>query len=1149
MTSPVQDAQCGDTKDAQSPTGVCSLKQGSIQLLPIRYALVESEQEHSAIASAHSAKIKFRPVGIRPLFSDGFIYVIHSERQDIIYAFSVTTDSKVTKLEQKSFQETQDGQEFVYTESETGLLVKRSGSIDVLFSRLPISPKLQGQLLNDTSLRRQIMQRCNLSSYKADNGSRHLLPPEHLHQYLADCTPEKSTNIKEQQWCWETEKPEIYNVENILSNTLSQYQKDRAILLLEDPIGLMNELSGAFISIANQKQVWFASDENSAKYFAASQIKMLMVLQEDHFLQHSKDDKLNTYINNNFQEVQERYDAYTSSRDALQRLTAQEDSTVYGYHFRSAALNYETADEYGRQIRLNQELADKIGVPRKHLDRVFRQVRAQHHTLLEGGMGHRGILDRIEEEEMETWFRPSHEKVVNWQKQLESLDDDRLNMLTPAYQAMPVFDKENKDGLLARLRIENHWAYNLAFQEKNLPAYRRFFFEEIGEQNTQLFRSNAENVATFQDNTGRTDIVNLLSTSDAALATSEGLKPLEDLRVYMEGQNFTLIDDLPGNIRNEFSLFGLQLANLSLLEVNSLIEQALDLQLKADQITQRLSPGFALLLLGHRKNADISLNMGGAEGAKQLDRLLDDLITLKENLEITQKQLNQVEQLKGLTAAEKDAQRARYRQALHDVREMTERKLKQLQAHASPIGGSGSHLPTQISITVKDNAIDDVNKIKTLKQEILANELLYGTPDSSKFSIKGNIGAGSLAFITFMVEAWNWGETAKELGRKSDWDRFDKATHASNFLSVTSSALSLSTEILRSTALIQHFKTGTDVSQNLVGKVVALGTTAASIPLLLSSAANGMVQGERIEKSWQKGDMAAVAGASFALMGNGVQGWYSGRIVYAGTRASMAAIASEITWAVAGVRTFGVALASNLGLLAASALIFVGELIYNSTQSTPLMLWVSHSNWGKDKTWWFDGNRNWDSLTQLTKWIEVTQAPQVLIEAKQSRRIVYTSPRDLTSSYETYHYVSVLSIFIPQAKPHQVKLAGFIKHKGSDKTIDITQSELLAKPRVSDDGMNTVYEFDFPQDSQRHHNLEYLDLLVAVTSKFGTVLFDDQSGARFTINLQHPENLEQVEGQQNLYLVEQLEKEDGQLTRRKSLESALLPIRNIEESL
>ncbi|MGF1708948.1 toxin VasX [Enterovibrio baiacu] len=1146
MSSPTQEAKCADTKDAQNPTGLCPLKQDKIQLLPVRYALVETKAEHKAVNSQFTSDIGFRPVGIRPLSANGHIYVIHSARQDIIYAFAVNENSKVTKLEQKSMQETPKGQKFVYTESETGLIVKKSGYIEVLFSRLPISPKLQGQLLNDASLRSEMMQRCNLSSYKADNGSRHLLPPEQLKSYLADCSPEKSTNIEEQQWCWEAEKPVAYDANRILANTIGTYQKDSAILLLEDPIGLMNELSGAFITIANQQQTWFESDENSANYFAASQIKMLMALQEKHFLKHSQSNKLNTYIQNNYPELQQRYQAYSDSRDALIAARTAQDSANYGYYQRADFINSQAVDEYHQQIQLNQELADKIGVPRKHLDRVFQQVKKQHHSLLEGGMGHRGILDRIKEDEMESWFGPAHEKVVSWQKQLESLDDDRLKMLVPAYQAMPVFDKENKDGLLARLQIENHWVHNLAYQQKNLPEYRRFFFEEIGEQNTQLFFSKDDSIATFKDNTGRSEIVNLLGTSNAALAASEGMKPLEDLLAYMEGQNFTLIDDLPGNIKNEFSLFGLQLANLSLLEVDSLIEQALDLQFKADQITQRLSPGFALLLLGHRKNADISLNMGNAEGAKQVNMLLDDLLTLRGNLEITQKQLNQVEQLKGLTEAEKDAQRAHYRQALSEVREMTERKFKRLQAHASPISGAGSHLPTQISITVQDSAIDDVNKIKTLKQEILANELLYGTPDSSKFSIKGNIGAGSLAFVMFVVEAWNWGETTKKLGRKSDWDTFDWLDNASSFLSMTSSALAVSTEILRTTALLQHFKTGSDVSQSLVGKVVTLGTAAASGVLVVSSVANGMVQGERIVKSWRKGDMAAVAGASLALMGDGIQGWHSGRIAYAGTRASMAALASEITWATAGVRTFGVALAANPWLLTASALIFAGELIYNYTQSTPLMLWVSRSNWGENDTWWLEGNQNWDSLTQLTKWIEVTQSPQVFIEARQSQRYKYsTNHREV---YETYHYVSMLRLFVPQAKPHQIKLAGFIKHTGSNKTIDITQSELFTKPRVTDDGMNTIYEFDFPQDSKRHQNLEYLDLLVEVTSKFGTVLFEEQSGARFTINLQQPENIDKVEDNLNLYLVEQLEEGDGQLTHRKALESALLPIRNPEES-
>ncbi|MDD1796494.1 hypothetical protein LRP50_25605, partial [Enterovibrio sp. ZSDZ42] len=73
-------------------------------------------------------------------------------------------------------------------------------------------------------------------------------------------------------------------------------------------------------------------------------------------------------------------------------------------------------------------------------------------------------------------------------------------------------------------------------------------------------------------------------------------------------------------------------------------------------------------------------------------------------------------------------------------------------------------------------------------------------------------------------------------------------------------------------------------------------------------------------------------------------------------------------------------------------------------------------------------------------------------------------------------------------------------------------------------------------------NLEYLDLLVEVTSKFGTVLFKEQSGARYTVNLQQPENIEQVED--NLYRVEQLEEDDLQFSDPELLKSALLPIKN-----
>jgi hypothetical protein len=110
---------------------------------------------------------------------------------------------------------------------------------------------------------------------------------------------------------------------------------------------------------------------------------------------------------------------------------------------------------------------------------------------------------------------------------------------------------------------------------------------------------------------------------------------------------------------------------------------------------------------------------------------------------------------------------------------------------------------------------------------------------------------------------------------------------------------------------------------------------------------------------------------------------------------------------------------------------------------------------------------------------------------------------------------------------------------GEERTVDITNTNLIAQSRVTYDGLNTVYEFDWPQDKARQKSFLYLDLLIEVTSMQGGILFAEQQGARFTINLQEPENLDRLENRPNWYKVTQLEQEDTQYIRASELAATL----------
>lgn len=77
------------------------------------------------------------------------------------------------------------------------------------------------------------------------------------------------------------------------------------------------------------------------------------------------------------------------------------------------------------------------------------------------------------------------------------------------------------------------------------------------------------------------------------------------------------------------------------------------------------------------------------------------------------------------------------------------------------------------------------------------------------------------------------------------------------------------------------------------------------------------------------------------------------------------------------------------------------------------------------------------------------------------------------------------------ATPQQIRLAGYVKMSSNIEPTDITNT-LISNSQTVYDGMNTIYELDWPQDVKRQENLRYLDLMVEATSQYGNKLFQNK---------------------------------------------------------
>ncbi|EKO3481969.1 hypothetical protein M0358_002071 [Vibrio fluvialis] len=1145
MSGPINDAKSGQTKDAQDPAGTCPLKQSKLQLIPVRYALVESPPHHQAVSSRLKSEVLYRPIGIRPIDS-GYLYIIHSRRKDIIYVYNIQADGKVVKLEQQQLEDGNDDQEYVYIESEQGLFVARDGNIEVLFSETKISPKLQSHLLNSESLREKMMQTCNVEAFNCSSGSRHLLPTTALNDNLADCEPDKSNYEEEYRWCWLDEKPQPYQSKDLLSHIIPEYEKDAAILILEDPIRIMTELSSCNVRLNKIEAEWFSQDDNRAKYFAASQIKLLIEVGERYFNANTNNEKLRKYIESNLKDIKDRFHCFHDADKAYWDFVRSKTAGHAHYSLSVESLqNSPEYKEYQKQRLLNYKMAQNIGITQNELEAFFRQVKKQNDKVVkgefDGWLGDRGILARIEHDEMEEWFKSTQRKIDAWRQQTDIIERDQSAVRPFAYDVIAVFDKENKDAFVARLIHENHWLEISPEHSDHLETLRDFFFGTIGEQNLHTFFSNSDKIGTIDNkySDGKEWLQYLApakGVKDNAENTINGLSGLKDFQDMLKGYHLIEIDDVPDEVKKQLNRLGSKLSSLALDELNEISKNLHASQARANSLIYHARPGVIATLLVHRKNANIILDVGDHAGIDYFNQYFTQLEHNRVEAENILTKRNLVEKdAKGLTKTNKDALRADYNRQLKILGDDSQHALMMLAASSEPLAKEGqAHLPSQITVKASGATAKDIDDLLALRQKVLRNEFLYGVSEGKSF--KGAVGSGSAAFVVFALNAWNWSNTQQAFANKSALTVVEGIEYISGFVSLLSASTSVVLEITKIQATLNWINSSTDISKNMLGKVTTIGSSLVYGFTFLSSLTDMVKQTERMSQSWRKGNFASFVSSSAALLGDGIQVTGAGSIAYTGVNQTIAAAAKRITWTAAAENTLTIVARVNPWMLGASLLLLAGEIGYNFLQSTPLMNWISQSSWGKDGVWFWHKNQHWDYTMQFTKWLEATQAPAVSVSIETYQATLVSGSGNWQTQV-TKSKVKTLRLIVPMATPEQIRLAGYVKALSSVEPIGITH-ELIQNSRVLYDGMNTVYEFDWPQDRKRQESLRYLDLMIEVTSQYGSKLFEEQGGARFTLDLHNPAS----QDKQEWHNVALLDEDDKQAVSQSQLVSSLMSL-------
>lgn len=1104
----MDNARVSSVSDSKNAYGTCPLKEVFIQLLPVRYALVEKDVKEKAIDSLCSESVKFRPIGVRPIPCAGYIYIWHPKNKQHLYSYSVDESSAVSLIENYAFNNEPDESQPINVENTSAMCVSTKSHIYVVFSRAPISIKLKNQLINSEIIRKRIMQRVDINNYICGKGTKHLLSPEKLSSCLADCHPKDTDGDDKLLWCWSASEVETYDSNKILQHIDDKYKQSSAIVILEDPIGIMTELASSFLSVVDKEEQWYEQDNNRAKYFAAVKIKALIEVGKKQFNEKARNEKINKCINNDLDNLKNIYTQYTEKQDAFHKKV--QSKTSKGNYLVSIEDIRSTDEflEFSNAEKQAKEYAAKYGIEYKELVAFFMRVKTENNNILHGkwaGLtGDRGVLDRIRYDDMDKWFKSATNEINYYEDRLDQLDSDRVSMLRPAYNTIAVYDKEDEGTLLDRLKLENHWLIQLGQLEENRDTARKFFFGELGEQNLQVHTSNDELVATIEQkkvtlkelDAARKKAGTIKSKYDDLKKDNESREKGEDIKVIqtyknlLAGRNIIELKDMSEKVKSQLNKLGDQFSRLSIIELQDLAKGMKN----TESAVKGLSPGLAVMLIGHTNASGVKFEAGTSVDNSDLREKfsqLDKSILNYKNYGIERDKLfKSGKKANGVVNKLNEGIAKEY----YTIKKL----VKELDLQVNPLSQESGNLPKgYLSVKASGNTLSEVDSFLKERRKILMNEFAYGNGEGFKIHKPGGaVKNGSLGLVLLYTSYNNFNKVICEYKQHSNINYNDLAVILNGLFSLAASINSLISQVMTFISVKNLISNFNSEAVNNFAKVTSIANLSSAALLSLSSMSDGIIQYNRIGKSLKQGNIGQAVSSSLVLIGDGIQGINTSNLLVSGIYRAYQTrnwlTVSEFLQVGARINPWG---------LFATVLIYGGNYLYNYFSSTPLMKWISESIWGYNNTWFVESNKNWGYKEQLLHWIEATQLPKVIAGCEKREIKYHISAGGImggVANNDSYHVLNELQISIPLSANKKVKISALlVRHNGS--YLDITKDFFSKNVIFSFDGVNSTYNIKF--NIEKKESFKWLELLVDLETEDGYILYTTDGGLRYTINI------------------------------------------------
>lgn len=267
--------------DAKVALGVCPLMKSTVQLLPLRYGLVDNPALDPSAEIAMPYSLKSRPLGIR-LLRDGWLYVIDDGNGEL-------TEYRVYNgvVESMLFQ----GKEVVEDEREDPiksptLIFPKTSTLYVGYAEVQWSANKCRQVINDPAERNHFMQAVDLSRADCIKGAKHLLTEPMVDRWLAEHATQQLEYEQDQleanaslaehaafserrrlqaelpeherrPYLWENPpRFSYYSIARLKGAIEPQYHFDTLYLVLDDTLGVLRDLANYQDQVAGWVGDW-----------------------------------------------------------------------------------------------------------------------------------------------------------------------------------------------------------------------------------------------------------------------------------------------------------------------------------------------------------------------------------------------------------------------------------------------------------------------------------------------------------------------------------------------------------------------------------------------------------------------------------------------------------------------------------------------------------------------------------------------------------------------------------------------------------------------------------------------------------------------------------------------------------------------------